>query len=249
MASLKDVIRRRRGTTMSDIEELRKELNAISANAPVRYYDTVLQETFDKKFDLFLEEIRPKFESWITDNFDQLIQEKIKGEQGEQGEVGPEGPQGPQGPQGDQGPKGDQGEVGPAGPQGVQGPKGEDGKDGRDGKDGKDARVSKEEVIEELLPEINKIKSEIIRSARSNKGGGGGGGGGGDFYDDAFTGDDSTTEFNLTHNVAQSGRKALVFLNGQAQERGTHYSISGKTVTFTTAPLTNEYIWVWYIRG
>lgn len=51
---------------------------------------------------------------------------------------------------------------------------------------------------------------------------------------DQFTGDGSTTAFSLT-NAPSSEDKTLVFVQGVYQEKST-YSISGTTLTFTTAP-------------
>ena len=51
---------------------------------------------------------------------------------------------------------------------------------------------------------------------------------------DLFTGDDSTTAFDLTATPSAVG-KTMVFIQGVYQEKST-YSISGNTITFTTAP-------------
>jgi len=51
---------------------------------------------------------------------------------------------------------------------------------------------------------------------------------------DQFTGDGSTTAFSLT-NTPSSEDKTLVFVQGVYQEKST-YSVSGNTLTFTTAP-------------
>jgi hypothetical protein len=51
---------------------------------------------------------------------------------------------------------------------------------------------------------------------------------------DQFTGDGSTTAFSLT-NTPSSEDKTLVFVQGVYQEKST-YSVSGSTLTFTTAP-------------
>ena len=51
---------------------------------------------------------------------------------------------------------------------------------------------------------------------------------------DQFTGDGSTTAFSLT-NTPSSEDKTLVFIQGVYQEK-SGYSISGNTLTFTTAP-------------
>ena len=55
------------------------------------------------------------------------------------------------------------------------------------------------------------------------------------FTTDAFTGDGSTTAFTLTETppVANS---VMVFVDGILQKSTSNYSISGSTLTFTSAP-------------
>ena len=139
-----------------------------------------------------------------------------------------------------------------------RGPQGERGKDGKPGKDGspdtgnqiaKKLNTTKNSVnmnvIAGLPDTIQNLKHAIRRAGVSK---GGGGGGMGNTQDDAFSGDGVTTQFTLSSNVASGGRAAIVIINGQVQERTTHYSISGKTVTFVTAPENGTFIWVQYIR-
>lgn len=95
------------------------------------------------------------------------------------------------------------------------------------------------------LEQVENLK-EAIQSVSRRKGGGGGGSG--NWITDNSTGDGSTTAFTLTSNVASGGTAIMVLLNGQVQERTTHYTVSGKTVTFTTAPENNMAIHFWYIR-
>ncbi|KKK60696.1 hypothetical protein LCGC14_3021770, partial [marine sediment metagenome] len=56
------------------------------------------------------------------------------------------------------------------------------------------------------------------------------------------------TQFTLTSNVASGGSAIIVLIQGQTQEQTTHYSVSGKTLTFTTAPPNNTAIHAWYTR-
>jgi len=74
------------------------------------------------------------------------------------------------------------------------------------------------------------------------------GGGMGNIITEAFSGDGSTTSFTLSRNVANAGKAILVFYQGQALEATTHYSVSGKTLTLTAAPVDGTTIWVWFIR-
>ena len=55
------------------------------------------------------------------------------------------------------------------------------------------------------------------------------------FTTDAFTGDGSTTAFTLTETPAVAN-SVMVFVDGILQKSTTNYSISGATLTFTSAP-------------
>lgn len=87
------------------------------------------------------------------------------------------------------------------------------------------------------------------RRHQEHGGGVGGGGGMGNFVTKDFAGDGVTTQFVLDYKVGSGGTAILVLLNGQGQEQGTHYSVSGKTITFTTAPLSGDFIHAWHVRS
>ena len=55
------------------------------------------------------------------------------------------------------------------------------------------------------------------------------------FTTDAFTGDGSTTAFTLTETPTYAS-SVMVFVDGILQKSTTNYSISGATLTFTSAP-------------
>ena len=55
------------------------------------------------------------------------------------------------------------------------------------------------------------------------------------FTTDAFTGDGSTTAFTLTETPAVAN-SVMVFVDGILQKSTSNYSISGSTLTFTSAP-------------
>jgi hypothetical protein len=56
----------------------------------------------------------------------------------------------------------------------------------------------------------------------------------------AYTGDGSTTEFEIT--AGNTIQTVLVFLNGVNQRPTDDYTVTGSTLTFTTAPSTGELI-------
>jgi hypothetical protein len=61
------------------------------------------------------------------------------------------------------------------------------------------------------------------------------------FTNDVFTGDGSTVAFTLSETPPNSN-SVLVFVDGILQKSSTNYSISGTTLTFTSAPDTSAEI-------
>ena len=53
---------------------------------------------------------------------------------------------------------------------------------------------------------------------------------------DNFTGDNSTTQFTLSRVPINASSNIIAFVNGVFQKFTTHYSVSGSTLTFTSAP-------------
>jgi hypothetical protein len=53
---------------------------------------------------------------------------------------------------------------------------------------------------------------------------------------DTDTGDGSTTAFNMLSSTPDSEENVLIFINNIFQEATTAYTVSGTTVTFTSAP-------------
>ena len=61
-----------------------------------------------------------------------------------------------------------------------------------------------------------------------------------------LTADSSTTVFTLTQSVADANN-LLVSIGGVIQEANTVYTASGTVLTFTTAPVTGDLVWVVYL--
>ena len=59
---------------------------------------------------------------------------------------------------------------------------------------------------------------------------------------DEFNGDDTTTSFSLSSSSSTDA--TFVVINGVVQEAGTDYTVSGSTLTFTTAPIVSDRIQV-----
>jgi len=60
-------------------------------------------------------------------------------------------------------------------------------------------------------------------------------------------GNGSTTAFTLP-STPHSSAAVIVLLNGIPQVQTTDYSISGTTVTFTSAPATGRQVFAWYVK-
>lgn len=67
------------------------------------------------------------------------------------------------------------------------------------------------------------------------------------FRKNTSSGDGATTVFNLADTPIGSGA-LWVFVNGIEQQLTTDYTLSGNTVTFTTAPANAQSIDFSYIR-
>jgi hypothetical protein len=194
------------------------------------------------------------------------------GERGPQGEsvVGPQGPAGiqgeigPMGPQGIPGRDADEQTIIQAVLSKIPKPK-----DGRDGKDGKDGIVRTEVIIKETLKHLSSLKGndrpslkmfreadDLIGSVALHKnmlhnmpkslidgdqrwGGHGGSSGGGVWTSGSFTGDNNTTIFTLPSIPASI---LFLFINGQRQLSPSDFSLTGATITFTSAPLSADLI-------
>jgi hypothetical protein len=61
------------------------------------------------------------------------------------------------------------------------------------------------------------------------------------------TGDGTTTPIAILSRTAPTDQSIMVMLNGVTQVPGTDYSVSGTTLTFTTAPVVGENILVYFL--
>ena len=60
-------------------------------------------------------------------------------------------------------------------------------------------------------------------------------------------GDGATTDFSLP-SAPHSSAAVIILLNGIPQVQGTEVSVSGTTVTFTTAPAIAQQVFAWYVK-
>ena len=182
-----------------------------------------------------MEEEIKKLIKELIDEFTPEILAKSKGEIGERGE---------------QGEKGEAGEKGEKGNTGTKGDKGDRGKDGKHGEMGKDGEDVSPKVVKRLQDEIDSLKENLekFRQAGARLGRSIGPSVINKFiYNTIPTGtiNGSNTTFTLVKapRITDAER---VYLNGVRQNPGSSndYTIAGKTLTFNTAPLTNDVLLV-----
>lgn len=134
------------------------------------------------------------------------------------------------------------------GPQGIAGQRGEKGADGSP------------DTPEEVVAKVNKkggVKisaveglPEALKKAKKEGGGAKAGGGMGNVLHETKNVNASTTSVSVTYPIAASGRAVWIYYQGQFLVYGTHYTVSGKTITILATPLVDgTFLDITYIRG
>lgn len=134
----------------------------------------------------------------------------------------------------------------------LRGPKGEDGAKGKDGKNGSPdngkqiatklnttTESVEMKVIKGLESKIQSIKS--IARAKS-------GGGMGNTVFKTFSCNGVLTTFTLDYAPSSGGNAIILIYQGQVLENGTHFTVSGKTITTTFTPDNGTTLFAWSIR-
>lgn len=133
------------------------------------------------------------------------------------------------------------------GPQGEPGPKGEKGADGSpDTPDEVVAKINsaKTKININAIAGLSKAFERLQRNGKSSSGGGGMG----NVIHESKDVTSATTEVILQHKVA--GASAIwIAYQGQTLALGTHYSVSGKTITLLFTPVDSTVLDITYIRA
>ena len=174
---------------------------------------------------------------------------EFKGDKGDKGEKGDKGDTGATGPQG---PQGIQGEQGPQGIQGIQGAQGEKGLNWQGEYSGATAYVVDDAVEYQgssyicILDSTGNLPTNAtyweLLAAK-----------GGEANENSIiTGETPTGDINgsnVTFTLANApvAGSLEVFVNGLRQLLTTHFTLSGSTLTFITAPQTGDNIRVNYL--
>lgn len=227
--------------------------------------EDAVEKILDEKSADYIEDSVDRFlETKFTDIVNELAK-NIKGEQGDkgdkgdpgndglnglqgpQGERGLRGPQGMQGIKGEKGDKGDRGERGPIGPRGGEGPRGAEGKPGSPPEhEYRDGMLRFETPDGSWGQWINLV--ELLDKLQMQFGGKTLHRGGANYVDSETptgTVNGSNTDFTLANTPISGSLK--VYVNGQRMKAGGEdYTLSGKTITFVTAPPTGSIILVDY---
>jgi len=101
-------------------------------------------------------------------------------------------------------------------------------------------------VIKGLDEMFNVLSQRISRLKSTKKGSGGGMG---NIVTQAFSGDGSATSFTLNSRPAGNGTALILLYQGQFLEIGTHFTISGRTITTLFTSDVNTTVFAWYVRG
>ena len=152
----------------------------------------------------------------------------IKGEKGDTGEKGERGDKGDKGENGKDGKNGIDGKKGLDGLNGLDGRDGAPGKDGVDGKDGAEAKPAKEWTKEELI--------ELIRPLIPQRTGIFGGRQRDMWIDEVPSGTINGTNKTFTITTGHITDSESIFVDGVRMSKARDYTISGRTITFITAP-------------
>lgn len=251
---------------ISEIEKVKKEVK--------QEIETIMENAIDDFKNDIEEKINAKKENHLFNRLSQIKGED--GEKGKRGEDGKDGYTPQKGIDYFDGEKGDipvkgvdysDGEDGYTPIKGIDYNDGEDGytpikgKDYFDGQKGEDGSPDSpdqiadkintlEEKIEQktikgLLKEFETLKIMVQNVSRKSSGGGGGMG---NIIAEAPSGtiNGVNTVFTLTNFPKTNA--LLLFWNGQLQRLTSEYTLSGKTITFLTAPTAGE-VYAWYVRG
>lgn len=132
------------------------------------------------------------------------------------------------------------------------------GPEGKEGKEGKKGEAGSPDTPAQVVEKVNKaggIKMaaveglpEAIKSVKKGAGGKSGGGMG-NVQHETKPVSAATTSVSTTYPVAVGGRAAWVTYQGQFLVYGTHYTISGTTVTLTFDKVDSTFLDITYIRG
>lgn len=125
----------------------------------------------------------------------------------------------------------------------FKGEKGDKGDDGDKGDTGDSVKL--EDILEEIKPELTRIREEVKKVASQKQSGGGGMG---NLQHESKAVSSGTTSVNTTYTVAGGGYAIWAYYQGQLIMRGVHYTVSGKTINLLFTPEDNTTIDVIYHR-
>lgn len=208
------------------------------------------EAVIEKRLEGIKEELRPAVTAAVEKAAADILKKNMKGDPGDRGPIGLPG-RSIQGPQGKPGKNG----------KSIRGPRGFNGNDGV-GKPGKDGSPDKPEQIAHKLNTLEgAIDQKVIKGLsltlrnlfnglkEKNRSRSQGGGGIGNPQHETKNVSSATTTVTLSYGVAAGGRMIWAYYQGQNLVYGTHYTISGKTMTLLFTPQDSTFIDITYIRA
>ena len=231
------------------------------------FMDSRIKELTQQAIDQFLPRIVAEVTEYVKDEVATLEDRLVKGiKKGDKGEKGMKGDRGLVGPPGDPGKHGKDGVDGRDANEEVVAkkvlgmiPKPIDGKDGINGSPDTPIQIAEklntleEKVDITVIRGLQKTIQVLQRNIQDVKkrdymGGGGGSSSGGTWYTEVPTGtiDGANMTFTVANTVGSSGKSMFLLYNGQVQEYGTHFTVSGSTITMTFAPETGSALFAMY---
>ncbi len=133
------------------------------------------------------------------------------------------------------------------GPQGIPGKPGEKGSDGSPDTP-KQVVAKVNEVGGVKIASVDGLE-EQLKAAKKGGGGGKSGGGVGNAQHETKPVSSGTTSITTSYPVAAGGRAIWMYYQGQFLVYGTHYTVSGRTITLTFDKVDSTFIDLTYIRA
>lgn len=106
-------------------------------------------------------------------------------------------------------------------------------------------------LMEAFETKFNRKLEELrisLQKRSRERGGGSGGGGMGAIVTQSTSISSATTTISLDYNVASNGKAIWFNYQGQQQAYGTHFTVSGKTITLLFTPSDSTFADIIYIR-
>lgn len=131
----------------------------------------------------------------------------------------------------------------------MRGPKGDDGSPDTAEAIAKKLNTTTGSIKPSVIKGLEQRLIQIMEVAKKKGGGGKGGGGMGQPQHETKSVGSATTTVTTTYTIAAGGRAIWMYYQGQFLVYGTHYTVSGRTITLLFTPVDSTFIDITYLRG